>query len=395
MQTFDIIIVGAGPAGLIAGIMGAQSGARVLILDKKSTIGRPVKCAECIAADVFKGINIKPQSGWIASRVNRVEFHFPGGRTVHLHSPSEGYVLNRDIFEADLSEIAQQVGAIIRLSTPVVGLGKGGIVQTPNEQVKGGIIIGADGIRSYTGRCAGIQTRISQEDVGIGVQFLAHNHHFNNDCLSMFFHQKYTPRGYAWIFPKGGNSANVGLCTIGAGKINLLKLLLRFVHDTCPSDESAVLEKIINATLNKKRFLTASEWLKMKTRLTIGGFPASRPLPIVVKNNVALAGDAARLANPLTGGGLAAALVSGYYLGKLCGEIITTNAPYTRLQLYQRFLSRAMYGRLRTQYRLRKMIYDNRRSKKWLYRSLKLSSVLIRILPKSLLYAWLPKIKGF
>jgi digeranylgeranylglycerophospholipid reductase len=268
-------------------------------------------------------------------------------------------------------------------------------VQTSDEQVKGSIIIGADGIRSYIGRCAGIRTRISRDDIGLGVQFLAHNHNYNNNCISMFLNQTYAPRGYAWIFPKGGNSANVGLCTVAACKVKLPELLNRFVHDVCPSDESAVLEKIIEAAFNKKKVLPASEWMKMKPRFLIGGVPVSRPLPLVVKNNVALAGDAARLANPLTGGGLAAAFVSGYYLGKLCGEIIMTNAPYTRLRLYQRFLNRALYSRLKTQYYLRKMIYDKKRLSKWLYWSLKLSSVLLRYFSGSFLHSWLPKIKGF
>jgi flavin-dependent dehydrogenase len=202
MEKFDIIIVGAGPAGLMAGIMNAQSGAEVLIVGKKPTTGRPVKCAECIAADVFKDINLKPEPDRIASRINKEDIHSPGDRVVHIKAPFKGYVLNRAIFEADLAEITEKHGAHLQLSTPVAALSGGGIVHTRDKQVKGGIITGADGIRSYIGRCAGIETGISRKDVGIGIQFLAHNHNYYNNRLSLFLNQTYASRDYAWIFPE-------------------------------------------------------------------------------------------------------------------------------------------------------------------------------------------------
>ena len=66
----DVIIVGAGPAGLNAGYYSALSGADVLIVDKKTELGKPVRCAEAIIESVLHDNELEPKKEFISNPVN-------------------------------------------------------------------------------------------------------------------------------------------------------------------------------------------------------------------------------------------------------------------------------------------------------------------------------------
>ena len=119
---YDVIVVGAGPAGSMAARFAAQEGVSVLMLEKDRDVGYPVRCAEAIhKAGVEMFIN--PDYKWITADVTKFSFTAPNGKEVVLEFDSvQGYVLERRIFDYELAKTAAAAGAEIVTRAYVNGL---------------------------------------------------------------------------------------------------------------------------------------------------------------------------------------------------------------------------------------------------------------------------------
>ena len=76
-------------------------------------------------------------------------------------------------------------------------------------------MVGADGVESMVDRWAGIDTRLPAHNISVGAEYPMWNVEPNNDYLDFFLGCEIAPKGYAWVFPKGDNCANVGILMEG------------------------------------------------------------------------------------------------------------------------------------------------------------------------------------
>ncbi|MDD3732036.1 MAG: NAD(P)/FAD-dependent oxidoreductase, partial [candidate division Zixibacteria bacterium] len=100
---YDVVVIGAGPAGLMAGWVCARAGLSVLMVEKDKQVGWPVNCAEAVPGRSFEKI-IRPRPAWIKTQVERGRLVAPGGRYFDLKYHKAGYVLDRLRMEQDLAE---------------------------------------------------------------------------------------------------------------------------------------------------------------------------------------------------------------------------------------------------------------------------------------------------
>lgn len=292
MDSYDIVVVGAGPAGSLAAMTAARNGARVLLLEEHKMIGIPVQCAEGITYEGLYNI-IEPRKEWIASSVEGAIMTAPSKRSFTVHHPKAGYILNRAIFDSDLAIMARESGAKILTEARAISIVPEGIRIRHGKReidVKAKIIIGADGIRSSIGKITGFDIELSRGNYWLTYQYKLRSRDIRNHYVELFFGRRLAPGGYGWVFPKGEEIANVG---VG------ISSQLTNVHP------KRFLDDFIKWRFNKP---------KIEERM--GGRVPSKLMTHFVRDNIALCGDAARLVDPMSGAGIANALLSG----KLAGE---------------------------------------------------------------------------
>ncbi|MEJ2615423.1 MAG: NAD(P)/FAD-dependent oxidoreductase [Ignavibacteriaceae bacterium] len=221
-KEYDVIIVGAGPAGSMAARFAAEQGVSVLMLEKDRDVGYPVRCGEAISK---KGVEnfIEPDERWITAYITKFSLNAPDGNEALIEFDDSGYVLERRIFDYELAKTAANAGAEILTRAYVNGLiieedrvaGVKYEFQGEQKEIKSKIVIGADGVESRVGRWAGIETYVDFRDMECCTQITASNIPLDQNTLYFYFGKDYAPGGYFWIFPKGKNIANIGLGVSG------------------------------------------------------------------------------------------------------------------------------------------------------------------------------------
>ena len=305
---YDIIVVGAGPAGSIAARFAAEQGVSVLMLEKDRDVGYPVRCGEAISKAGVEEF-IPSDDKWIAAKISKFSFNAPDGIEVILDFGEAGYVLERRIFDYELARTAANAGTEILTRAYVNGLlfddGKVSGVkyefQGEQKELKAKVVIAADGVESRVGRWAGLETHIDFRDMESAVQITAANIPVDQNTLYFYFGQDYAPNGYFWIFPKGNNKANIGLGV--SGIIGKKKSAQSFLND------------FMNKFYPNAPVLTT----------IAGGVPCAITLKKISAPGIALVGDAARQVNPLSGGGIASGMIGGSIAGTIAAEAVKMN----------------------------------------------------------------------
>jgi digeranylgeranylglycerophospholipid reductase len=321
-DSYDCIIVGAGPAGSMAALVLAENQHNVLLIEKHKEAGQPLCCAEAISP---KGLSIcgEVKPAWISSPIHKILLKSPSGKELKLSYPDAGLVLNRKLFDKELALRAQSSGAGLKLNTQAVDLihnhGKicGIKVKEDGKELEyqAKVIIAADGIESLVGRWAGLDNSLKLNEVDSAYQYLLKSDSIEEDCTEFHLGTKLAPGGYAWVFPKGRNTANVGLA-------------ITPVSGNPPGVEKA--KELLDFFVMKrfKNFLV-EEWMT-------GGIPAYSRKSQLVKDNLLFIGDAARVVDSLSGAGIANALLSGRIAGQVTSEYLKNKeAPLAYLKKYE------------------------------------------------------------
>ncbi len=307
---YDIVVVGGGPAGSWTAKHAAEKGASVLVVEKDRDIGLPVRCAEGVGAnDLARAVDVKPE--WISSTVTSLKMAAPDGTVLEAMPGEIGYVLDRKRFDAGLAAMAAAAGAEVRTKACVNGLiTENGRVQGVRLEhlgfdfrIKAAVVVGADGVESRVGRWAGLHTMVSPEDMSTCIQFTVAHESIVSDTAELRVGKKLAPGGYLWVFPKGGRTANVGLGITGSHSLNKKPIFY--------------LREYVERTYPDASILT----------IVAGGVPVGNPIKDIVSDGLMLVGDAARQANPLTGGGIINAMLAGKIAGRVAAEAVQAGDP--------------------------------------------------------------------
>jgi digeranylgeranylglycerophospholipid reductase len=327
MPEYDVVVVGAGPAGSMTAKWAAKGGAKVLMIEKRQEIGSPVRCGEGISRSWLDSVGIKLDAKSVAWQVKGAKIVSPNGTKFTLSEKMAGnevgLVLDRVFFDKLLARDAVKAGADLQLKVSAVGLLRSGNKVTgvkvrsfgETKDIKCGCVVGADGYESQVGRWADINTSLAPRDITSCFQYRLTNIDIDYDYCEFILGAK-APGGYIWIFPKNQDTANVGL------GIQLTKL-------KDPAEVKKYLDKYIQGDPRLKK----GKALEMVS----GAVSICAPIDKTVADGVLLVGDSARQIDPITGGGIAnsckAAKIAGEVLAKAVKE---RNFSEKSLQRYEK-----------------------------------------------------------
>lgn len=289
----DVLVVGLGPAGASAAAEAAERGAGVLAVDRKQVPGLPVQCAELVPAMI--GLDVDGLAGARRQAVREMTT-FVESEPPHVRGQFPGTMIDRAAFDAGLAARARAMGASCRHGVTLRGLDTDGTAQlSDGTRIRSRVVIGADGPRSRVGAAVGIVNTELAETRQITVPLLVP---FEETDI---FLSSRLPGGYAWLFPKA-DIANLGLGGDPEWR-HRFKPLLEDLHH---------------------QLATQARVGRQVLAVTGGAIPVGGILTATARlgdARVLLAGDAAGLANPISGAGIAAAVVSGRLAGEAAARI--------------------------------------------------------------------------
>lgn len=308
--TTDVLVIGGGPSGSIAARTVAENNTEVLLIDKKSEIGTPKRCAEGILTSTLNELDIKPDKRWITQEVKGIEIIAPNNKKVTFDDnsvklPDTGYILERKVFDKHLVMDAIRAGTKVMIKTQakkIERVKEGFLVSATSLgkeiRILAKIVIAADGPESRIGKMVGLKSRTDLKNMASCIQYEMANVRLNSNLVKIHI-GKVCPGGYIWMFPKGEDIANVGL--------GILKS-----HTDKPA------KYYLDNFISKNPSLSDAQIVEMN----VGGDPLGGLVEERYDDNIMLVGDAAGFVDPLTGDGIKTAMLSGKYAGIIASKSI-------------------------------------------------------------------------
>jgi len=293
--SYDVLVVGAGPAGGAAALAAARRGVSVLVVERRKMVGASVQCAEYVPAMLVGELGL--DNRFIVQSIRGLRTYISGSPV--KETPAPGFTIRRDAFDRAVVRAATDAGTHLMLSTrAILRIDRTKVLLRRDDGqesvVRAQVIIGADGPQSTVGRWVGSVNRNLLLGLQVTLPLTGPLEH-----AEVYF-DRHIYAGYGWLFPKQ-DTANVGLGLklLPDARHSPSRLLRRFAA------QLAAQGKVGNQPI----------------RSTAGWIPAE-PLRNSVHGNVLLAGDAAGHTHPITGAGIFAAITCGEMAGKWAGRSI-------------------------------------------------------------------------
>jgi geranylgeranyl reductase family protein len=285
VERFDVLVVGAGPAGSATALRLARGGATVLLADRArfprdkpcggGLTGRALRHAPCVVDPVVEHV------------VDRFRIRLRYGASfTRRHDEPLVLMTQRRRLDLHLAEQAAAAGADFRDGTRVTDVGQSGdhvLARIGGRLVRAGVVVGADGANGVVARSSGLGDGIVNGvalEANVGYDAVERGPLEATAVIELGV----VPGGYGWVFPKGDH-ANVGVGGWGAEGPRLRAHLARVAD--AHGIEHAALRDLRGHRLPMRRL----------------GSTAAR-------DRVLLVGDAAGLVDPLSGDGMYEAFVS-------------------------------------------------------------------------------------
>ncbi|NLN44722.1 MAG: geranylgeranyl reductase family protein [Methanosarcina sp.] len=332
--SYDVIVVGAGPAGSTSALYAAKNGASVLLLDKKREIGSHIQCAgflpdasevQALLRDARLPDTLKnyPDS-CVLQRIDTQRLITPKCNIKEF--AVRGTVLDRRRYDQFLAEQAARAGAELMIKTRVTKI-EGTTIETSGifgkHKIKAKAIIGADGPNSLVAKSKGLALKSESRETSVALEYQVRDVDIDPSALEMYFGKDFVPGGYAWIFPEGKDRANVGI-GIRSGMaqkgISAKEYLHRFMRDhplAGPKLKNSIIMNVIAGII------------------PVNGAPER-----TATENALVVGDAAGQIFATNGGGIPPAMIAGKIAGETAAEFA---AGKCKLEEYDRRW-RAQFG---------------------------------------------------
>ena len=354
---YDVIIVGAGPAGSTAALYAHRLGLNCILLDK-AVFPRDKICGDALSGKsvrLMRELNLLEGVEKLeGSEINRITFGSPSHSQFDVHLKgnknndfiTKGYVVPRKIFDNFLFKKADEltetrqgftVNDIIYENDNISGV-KGTNNEGKEEILNAPIIMGCDGANSIIARKLGLY-EMDMENTAVAIRCYYEGVEGLSNQIELHYVSEVKP-GYFWLFPAGNGKANIG---IGLSK-----------NDAKKEDRTLrqIMDEIVQSDYFRSRFGNARPLEK-----PVGwNLPLGRIQRKNHGNGFMLLGDAAGLVDPFTGEGIGNAMVAAKYAMQVASKA-KNHKDYSERSFseYDQLLWDDIGGELRTSTKLQSL----------------------------------------
>ncbi|MCI4336743.1 MAG: NAD(P)/FAD-dependent oxidoreductase [Thermoplasmata archaeon] len=299
MESVEVLVVGAGPAGSTVAHELALQGREVLVVEEHGRVGRPVQCAGLVSRRV---LDLADAPSIVRTSVHGASVFGPDLNSISFKAPEpRAFVIDREGLDVHLADRAARAGARFETGTKfegrtssgadgsVVRLSDGG---TQRREVRARLVVGADGVASAVARAYRLRRPV---EVLPAFEAEFPQSPGDADQVEVYLGREFAPGLFGWWIPDGFGGARVGIAC-SAGAVTARQYFERLL------------------THLEKRF---GERLRNPTSLLVSGIPIG-VLPRTHADGVLLVGDAAAQVKPLSGGGI--------FTGMRCAQLAAATA---------------------------------------------------------------------
>jgi len=340
MVTYDIAVVGGGPAGLSAAYAAAKAGGKVILLEKDESIAHNIRTSGVTWIEEIEKLGIKSEH---YNPIKNYSFISSSNEVTIRGVKPRACVLNVRSTYQHLAMLAAEAGAEIIVRSRVIN-----VVTIPEDQricglkaktpkgetvISCKVVIDASGFSSSIARSLGIVKEWNR--YGIGAEYECYCENLDYETWVLMVGTKYSDAGYAWIFPVSENKARIG---VGVGR---------------PESYSDPLQKLNNIIDKKLRPL--DELRKIQPiELHYGFIPNEGPRTPMVFDKLILVGDSAGQSNPLVLEGIRFAIEYGRLAGNIAMKCMSQNCNREGLKEYEKIWRDKSQTRIKSALRVQK-----------------------------------------
>ncbi len=346
-SAFDVLIVGAGPAGLLAAESLAVQGVSVAVIEKDRVPGKDKPCGGFLTH--MGALQGKIPQNLAERQTFGISISMPGLPIHHVDYPNPvGIQITREALGRHLCQRASAAGAKILLQHQAIGCKRSDIkwrvtLKGNSKELHASLLIGADGVNSLVARETGLRTRFLSDQLGVTIQAQVTlpedeiTKRFGSR-MELYYGREICPYGYLWIFPKRER------VYVGVGS------LLSVVTDRL----QRYLTNFIEAHPRGKEQLAGGNIQLMERALVPLTYERQS-----VADGVLLVGDAAGHCSAITGEGIHYAIFAGIIAGAVAGNAIRKGDVSARfLRRYETQWNKAFGSDLKWGLRLRNFFFQ-------------------------------------
>ncbi|MFW9853048.1 MAG: geranylgeranyl reductase family protein [Candidatus Thorarchaeota archaeon] len=300
----EIVVVGGGPAGLIAAKTAAEKDVDVLLFESKDKIGFHEHCAGLLSIKGLKSLNLSsiPSDIFQNKEIIGARLYSPSGKLIEVQKKEPtACVVNRVKFNLFLSSLAEKAGVDIETSSRVIDIKRKNSLLELNlgkknsfEKINSKITILAEGRFPKLNNKVGLPIPSRKRMIYTSQYYMSNVSGIDKQYVELYQTKEYAPGFFAWIIPINEETAKVGL---GSNSIPASKQLNFFIKK-----HPIAKKKLNKSEINKK---------------SSGAIPIGSYISRTFTDNILVVGDAASQTKPTTGGGV----ILGGIAAQIAGDV--------------------------------------------------------------------------
>lgn len=330
---YDIVIVGAGPAGSSTAWAAANKGVSVAVLEREEAVAQSIRTSGVTWINDMKSFGITSD---YYNPIKNYSFYSPNNQVTIRGSEYQAAVLDVRKTYQFLAYEAANAGADIFVRTNVTeplvdeeGKLTGVKATSLKDEVifRSKLVVDASGFYSVIGKSLGIVPQWKR--FGVGAEYEAYVEAVDPETWILMVGQQYSPAGYAWVFPLGKNKVRIG---VGIGK---------------PESQVDPTQRLLEL-MDKKPGPLGQLGKIVPVEFHYGLIPNEGLTHTTLDDNIILVGDAAGQANPLVLEGIRYAIEFGRTAGQIGADsVIKGDTSKESLKPYEDAWKRAIGSRIK------------------------------------------------